>query len=223
MTANGITVHSIDNGDRRLRASAYRAARRHSRVVGAMKIGLPVLGLALAAVAVTPTLMPKIELPGFSIKSIDLSDGKLTMEQPRLTGFTKEVHAYEVKAHKAQQDVTDPRVISLDRIDAKVQFGATDWADLDATYGIFDSESETLTLERGITVKTTSGYEAFLDAAQIDLKGGQLESDRPVELRQGNSTVKAQGLEIRDKGKTLLFRNGVTMTLVPDEEAGESE
>ncbi|HHS89116.1 MAG TPA: hypothetical protein ENJ26_01965 [Rhodobacteraceae bacterium] len=179
--------------------------------------------MILAVVAATPAVIPDIDIPGFSVKSIDLTDGKLTMEQPRLSGFTDKDRSYEVSARQAQQDVRNPKVISLDDIDAKVQFGATQWADLDATFGILDSDAETLVLERGITVRVNNGFEAFLKAAEIDLRAGRVESDQPVLVRKGNSTVRAQAMEIRDKGKTLLFRNGVTMTLVPDLEGGDAE
>ncbi|MEZ5841467.1 MAG: LPS export ABC transporter periplasmic protein LptC [Hyphomicrobiales bacterium] len=202
-----------DDGKRRQRA--FRAARRHTLLVRLLKLVLPASGIALAVVALLPTVVPKIDLGPIQIDKIELSGDALTMERPRLTGFDKQQRAYEVLARQARQNITNPKVIALDQIDARLQLDQSGFATLDAGSGLFDSEKETLILQNKVVVRSTTGYEAFLDAAQIDLKGGLVTSDEPVEVKTGAGNVKAKGLEIRNKGETIVFRNGVKMTVVP--------
>ena len=46
---------------------------------------------------------------------------KITMEQPRLTGFTNDSRAYEFTADAAAQDITKPDILELHELNAKMQ------------------------------------------------------------------------------------------------------
>lgn len=209
LAGNGI------DGDVDRRQQAFRAARRHSRMVRLLKVLLPVSGLTLAVYGLLPTVTPQIDLGPVQIDKIELSGDALTMERPRLTGFDKAQRSYEVMAKQARQNLSNPKVIALDQIDARLQIDQSAFATLDAASGVFDSDKETLILQDDVVVRSTTGYEAFLEAARIDLKGGLVTSDEPVEVKTNAGNVKAKGLEIRDQGGTIVFRKGVKMTVVP--------
>ena len=49
-----------------------------------------------------------------------VSGTKITMEQPRLSGFTSDARAYELTAEAAAQDLTKPDMVELRNIHAKV-------------------------------------------------------------------------------------------------------
>ena len=84
---------------------AFRTARRHSRAVRILRIVIPV-GVALTIVGVTlityfNPLRVLAKLP-INLNDLVVSGTKITMEQPRLSGFTRDARAYELSAEKIE-------------------------------------------------------------------------------------------------------------------------
>ena len=50
-----------------------------------------------------------------------MSGTKITMEAPKLTGFTRDNRAYKVTADAAAQDITNPTVLELTGIRGKME------------------------------------------------------------------------------------------------------
>src|SRR5437870_1901966 len=83
-----------------------RAARRHSRLVRVVRIMLPiavVLGLgALAFVTYFDPMRILDSLPSVSGRP-SIQGSKITMEAPRIAGFTRDSRSYEMTAETAVQ------------------------------------------------------------------------------------------------------------------------
>ncbi len=79
--------------------------------------------------------------------------------------------------------------------------------------GIFDRKAEQLTLTDDILLTSSSGYEARLTQAQVDVKGGNVVSSNPVEVKMLNGTLTANRLEVADKGAIAKFDGDVVMIL----------
>src|SRR5581483_11468480 len=103
---------------------AFRAARRHSRTVRVLRVVLPVGIVLVVLVVVGVTYLNPLrmltKLP-IDVGNLVVSGTKITMEQPRVTGFTRDARAYELTAEAASQDVTKPDIIELKNIHARVQ------------------------------------------------------------------------------------------------------
>src|SRR5574340_764819 len=72
---------------------AFRAARRHSRIVRTLRVALP-LAVALAVLGIVAVtyfnpLRMLTRLP-IDVGNLVVSGTRITMEQPRLTGFTRD-------------------------------------------------------------------------------------------------------------------------------------
>ncbi len=97
---------------------AFQAARRHSRTVRLLRIVLPVAVVLVLAIVVLITYLNPLrmfaKLP-IDVGNLVVSGTKITMEQPRLSGFTHDGRAYEVMANAAAQDVTKPDIVELQR------------------------------------------------------------------------------------------------------------
>src|SRR5690606_5615954 len=133
-----------------------------------------------------------------------------------VSGFSGSRQSYELSATRAVQDLQNPKVVALEQVDAEIGLGGGEGtASVDAGSGIYDSEAETLILKEGIHVTTTSGYEARLEQANVDLKTGNLHSDNPFELFSASGTIRGNEMRISEGGKRILFTNGVSMTLTP--------
>ncbi len=197
-------------------ARAFQAARRHSRVVRILRVAVPiavVLGfIGIFFITYINPLRMLAKLP-IDIGDLVVSGTKITMEHPRLSGFTRDERAYELSADAAKQDLTKPDLIELRNIRAKVQMQDKSTMELSATAGVYDSKAETLKLDQNIVLKSTSGYRGQLSEALIDIRKGYVVSERPVAVEMLQGTLNASRLEIVDSGDLVRFDGGVHMTL----------
>jgi lipopolysaccharide export system protein LptC len=197
----------------------YRSALRHSRQVRLLRIGVPagIAGLLLMVVAMN--YMPPIggfRLPG-ELGNLVIHGTKITMESPRLTGFTSDSRPYEFSANAAAQDMTKPDLVELQKLHAKMQMADKGTVEMSAVSGIYNVKTEILTLNENIELQSSSGYSGHLSEAVIDVKKGTVASDKPVQVNMFNGSLDAQRLDITDNGSVLRF-SGVQMTLLPGKE-----
>ena len=198
-------------------ARAFRAARRHSRVVRILRIAIPlavVLGfIGIFLLTYLNPLRMLARLP-IDVGNLVVSGTKITMEQPRLSGFTRDERAYELSADAAKQDLTKPDLIELRNIRAKVQMQDKSTMEMSATAGIYDSKAETLKLDQNIMLSSSTGYRGQLSEAMVDIRKGYVVSERPVAVEMLQGTLNANRLEIVDSGDLVRFDGGVNMTLM---------
>ena len=201
---------------------AFRAARRHSRVVRILRVAIPlavVLGFTgVFLVAYLNPLRMLAKLPA-DIGNLVVSGTKITMEKPHLSGFTRDERAYELSADAAKQDLTKPDLIELHNIHAKVQMQDKSTMEVSATAGTYDSKAETLKLDQNIVLSSSTGYRGRMSEAMIDIRKGYVLSERPVEVEMLQGTLNANRLEIVDSGDLVRFDGGVNMTLMLGEAA----
>ena len=204
----------------------YRAARRHSRYVRLLRLGVPAGILAMLFMVVAANYMPPIgglRLPG-ELGKLVIKGTKITMQQPRLTGFTNDSRAYEFTANAAAQDITKPDLVELHAPHAKIQMQDKSTVTMSAVSGVYNMKSEMLTLNDDIDLVSSIGYEGRLSEASIDVRKGSVVSEKPVTVKLLNGFLNAQRLEVVDNGAMVRFGGGVAMTILPDKsptKAGE--
>jgi lipopolysaccharide export system protein LptC len=194
---------------------AFRRARRHSRAVKTLKVLLP--GLAVL-IAVVFTAYSYLLTPGdisIDILGSSYSNGKLTMANPKLDGFTKENRPYSMRAARAIQDVTNTSVFQLDDIQAKLPLSDGNWANVVTAKGIYDKDKNTLNVPTEMTVTTTDGMVAKLNSAFVDIASGDLKTSDPVDITLQGSHITADSMTVGDRGKVLVFDEKVRLTMMP--------
>lgn len=196
-------------------ARAFANARRHSRFVRLLRYALPAFGLALLAGMLASNL-PGLLLRGpITVGRISVDDGALKMENPRLTGYTRDDKSYELTARSAAQDIATPGIVRLNMVEARITAADGGWTTIKADRGLFQSERETLDLEDNIVVRSDSGQAMRLDKARIELKAGTVVSRNPVELDALNGTLRADTMQIADKGEKMVFAGHVVLVFRP--------
>jgi len=195
---------------------AFNAAHRHSRLVRRLKYVLPALAIAGAGIFWgTARYMPSDLATVVSLANLDAAENRIVMDKPRISGFEGTRRAYEVKADSAIQSLDDPKVVTFNTIDASVGLDEAGTATIDATTGVYDGNDNTLVLKDGIAIKTTTGYWASFREAAINLAKGSLVSSQPIEIRTSEGTIRANGVEVSERGKRIAFVNGVSVTYLP--------
>ncbi len=193
-----------------------RSAGRHSRVVRVVRVALPlavILGLGafvivtwfnpLAALKALPSVSGKLAVQG----------SKITMELPRIAGFTRDARAYELNAETAVQDITSPDLIELQNLRAKMEMQDKDVVLLVAKSGTYNSKADKVILRDEIVITSEQGYKALLREAAIEMKKGNVVSDHPVTITLPNGLLKANRLEVFDSGALIRFDRGVVLDL----------
>jgi len=195
---------------------AYRTARRHSRLVRMLRIVLPAIAVAGILLFWASAHFIPSDLAGLiSSAGIDLKSNSVVMNTPHISGFEGTKRAYEVKAARAIQSLDDPKVLTFEQISAHIGLDNAGTAIVDAGTGIYNGNNNTLQLKNGISVKTTSGYAATIQEAAVDLAKGTFRSSEPVEIHAKEGTVRANSIDVTDRGKSVVFRGGVSVTFMP--------
>ena len=197
----------------------FAKAKRHSGRVRLLRRAVPAVVIAaLATIVVASVFNPfriLSKLP-LDIGGLAVQGTKITMESPHLSGFTTDQRPYELWAKSATQDVADPNNVELHELRAKVQMEDKTGVTMDARNGLFDSKAQLLDLKDDIFLQSTTGYEARLTQASVDLGAGSVSSDEPVAVKLLNGTLDAKNLRITEGGALVKFDGGVTMVLIPD-------
>jgi lipopolysaccharide export system protein LptC len=208
---------SRGNGER-----AFRAARRHSIMVRVLRVALPAAVVLVTLAVVLVTYFNPLRMLGklpIDVGNLVISGTKITMEQPRMAGFTPDARAYELSADAAAQDLTKPDIIELKKIHAKIEMQDKSSVEMTALGGLYDSKGETLKLDRDILLTSSTGYEGRLSEASIDIRTGHVVSKHPVQLKLLQGTLDAKGLEIVNSGDLIRFDGGVKMILMLNQPA----
>jgi lipopolysaccharide export system protein LptC len=201
----------------------YRNALRHSRRVrwlrGGVLVSIAVVLLGVVAANYLPSL-GEIRLPG-ELGKLVIKGTKITMQAPKLTGYTSDARPYEFTANAAAQDIGKPDLVELEQIHAKMGMADKSTVEMTAPSGIYDMKGNTLTLNDDIAVASSTGYAARLTEAVVDMKSGNVVSDQPVKVKLLNGSLNGKRMEITEKGDVIRFE-GVTMTLLPDKNSDKA-
>jgi lipopolysaccharide export system protein LptC len=196
----------------------FAIAARHSRMVRVLRIAVPAaVILAMTAIVAVSIfnpfrmLLPKLPL---DMGNLVVSGTKITMESPHLAGYTPDQRPYEVWAKTATQDVTDPDHVDLKTLRAKVLMeDQTTTVTLDARNGLMDTKQQLLDLHKDIFLQSSTGYEARLSQAFVDLGKGTVTSEEHVDVKLLNGTLTADKLRITGGGEVVRFEGNVVMNL----------
>jgi lipopolysaccharide export system protein LptC len=197
----------------------FAAAARHSRLVRLLRVAVPAtVLLAMTGIVVVSVFNPfringLVKLP-VDISNLVVSGTKITMETPHLAGFSTDQRPYEVWAKAAIQDLADPDHVELKTLRAKVQMEDKSTLTMDARTGFFDSKQQMLDLRKDIFLQSSTGYEARLSQAYIDINKGTVTSDEHVDVKLLNGTLTADKLRIINSGEIVRFEGNVVMNLI---------
>jgi lipopolysaccharide export system protein LptC len=155
-------------------------------------------------------LLPKLPV---DLGNLVVSGTKITMESPHMAGFSADQRPYEVWAKTATQDVTDPNHVELKGLRAKMLSQDRSTVTLTARDGSMNTKDQLLDLRHDIYLQTSTGYEAWLSQAAVDMAKGDVTSDQHVDVKLTNGTLSSDRLRITGSGELIRFEGHVVMHL----------
>ncbi|WP_428247722.1 LPS export ABC transporter periplasmic protein LptC [Ferrovibrio sp.] len=195
---------------------AGQVVQRRRGFVRFMKFVLPVGAVALVGlIAAWPQLTKRDTGFRLAFSSIETQEMALVMNNPRFRGNDSNGQPYIVTADRAMQDPNDSKLVTLDKISADITLNDGAWISLTSNTGVYNNTARMLTLHGDINVYSDRGYEFHGINAEIDLNTGVLASDDKVWGHASLGSIRANGMRVYDRGKTIVFINGVKTTLNP--------
>ena len=131
----------------------------------------------------------------------------------RFTGFDNSNQPYSVEATGALQDASDPNKVHLEGVAGELNRQTGEKLMLNAAGGLYDSKSRLLDLAGQVRMEQPGSFRAEMDHARVDVAAKTIRSEVPVTVDLRNGRINANGMEITDDGKRILFFNRVKLTL----------
>jgi lipopolysaccharide export system protein LptC len=211
-------VNSVQNPAYQASLEArFAIAARHSRMVRILRVAVPgAVALAMASVIGISIfnpfriLMPRLPL---DMNNLVVSGTKITMESPHLSGYTPDQRPYEMWARTAVQDIANPDHVELNKLRTKLLMQDGSTVVIDSRTGLFDNKAQTLELFKDIFLQTTSGYEARLTQAHVDMVKNTVDSDQHVDVKLTTGTISSDRLHVINGGEITIFEGNVVMHL----------
>lgn len=218
VTSHILAAARVDAGNDRPRQRdlAFELARTHSKRVRFLRWALPGTAIGVFLIIVLGTWLDPLrlyrKLP-IEFAKISISGTRITMEAPKLTGFTRDQRPYIVTAYSAAQDLTKPDIVELTDVTGHVEQPGRGLTEMQAKSGIYDIKAEQIHLFGGVEFRASGGYVAKLRDAFVEVRKGRVVSNDPVDIVFPEGTLQASRVEIFEHGAKAVFDGGVTMTV----------
>jgi lipopolysaccharide export system protein LptC len=135
--------------------------------------------------------------------------GQVTVTQSSVTGMDREQQPYEVTARRGWQDEATPSLVHLEGPEGRFRRAAGTEYMISAETGLYDTSTKKLDLAGNVLLEQKDRFAARMDKANIVVEEKRLVSAGPVAVTFVSGTVNANGMQITDDGRRILFLNGV--------------
>ena len=198
------------------RAKSFAIARRHTRVVRALRWSLPGAAATVVVLYFTIVLHTIGWVDGLSQLEIpSIIPTNLTMDNPRYEGFNKDGGSYVVTAKTAVQDLVDTSHVTLNGINGDLTDANKMKTNLKAAHGLYNSKTNELELYDGIDIVAENGLRAKLTRATILTKENVIVSKEPVVVDMPSGTVRSNEMRLHNKSREIAFIDDVKAHLTP--------
>ncbi|PNG27264.1 LPS export ABC transporter periplasmic protein LptC [Methylocella silvestris] len=203
-------------------SGAVKAAGRHSARVRFLRWSIAIFCiLAAAAVATIGLFDPFRRLPGnITIGQVHVDGTRITVETPKISGFQRDGRPYEITARTGLQDTTNPNLVELTGVDARIGMRDASTLKLTAEHGSYDNQHDSLLLDGWAQIRNEVGYAIFMKTAEMDFKTGGLLSREPVKVVLKGGHVAADTMNIGNDG-IISFEGDVKSTIDSGSDAKE--
>lgn len=193
---------------------------RHSRIVGWLKIALPLTALAILSTLflLSRRIEPPEDLPFAEVEMEDRAR-RQQITRPSLSGATDKGDLVEVSAAEVQPGAEDPDRVSATGVSARMEFVDGGTLDVRADQAVFDRGAGRAELSGDVRVATSTGQE--IRTGQLDISLDTLDVVAPGEVRSTGpeGDLVAGGMHVTggpDGGDVqLVFTGGVKLVYEP--------
>jgi lipopolysaccharide export system protein LptA len=196
------------------RGRSFRMARRHSLIVKALRVLLPVVAVGTAAIyGLALTASWQLGHGRLSVGEVQVTADDLTMKNPKYFGATKDGGRYEVRAKKAVLTLNQQAPVQLIDIDGDLVQSNNVVTKLAAKRGLLDNAKSQLELYDGIEIDASNGLKARLSRATVYSKEHRIVSKHPVDVMTPTGRVQGSAMSMRTDTREAAFVGNVVVRL----------
>jgi len=208
------------------------AGGTYSRIVGFVKVALPILALILLSTVFLVQKKDTFE-GGLIFTQADrdtLREG-LTIRDPRFGGVTRDGDTFTITAVTAVPDGVTPKEVAMTGIFSRTEYATGGTTELRSQNGVANLRDQTLALSGGMEIQTSNGYTVIAPGAFANMVAGTIVSEGPVTAEGPAGKLEAGAMTYATvyagdgetiATRTLRFNNGVTMK-IKTADKGQSE
>ena len=194
----------------------------HSRIVGILKLGLPLVALGLLASLFVVQNDDGIDGSGivFSQGDVDALGSGLQISKPTFTGTTRGDDRFRFSAETVSPDAAPPKRAQISGLSGTLDLTDGPAVTLAAEQGDLDIPTQRLDLRGKVLITTSDGYRMVTDQATLDLKAGSFVSGSEVDTTGPLGRITSGSLLIAPAAasgevRRFSFGNGVRLVYDP--------
>ena len=215
----------------------------------ALKIGLPLIAVICVTYIV---VWSRWQLPNVTIRPTDViprpgapaSTTDVTVNTVKYDGVDARNLPFSITAETATQpDSTPPpadpavapqqpsqtpaapktdSVINLTNPEADMTMQDGAWVDVKADKGVYNRDQGTADLSGNVKLFHDTGLQIETDAATVDLKNNTAQGNQPVEGQNAAGTLVAEGFQVLNDGRMVIFTGRSYMKIFPKSPKGST-
>jgi lipopolysaccharide export system protein LptC len=223
--AHSSTPRLVGVAPPRDRELAFAKAKRRSGRVRLLRLAILIGGFgAVAATLAVAFFNPfATKLGALNFNALSVEGTKIVMDRPKLAGFRGDGQAYLLTAERALQDVKQPTIAQLRKVEGEIGTAGGEATHLSADAGVYDNLAERMELSGNVRIKN-GRFIVLLRSARFDFKSGAYGSDERVEIQgDDGTTIFADRASALNHGQELTFEGHVRTNIVPQSNQEPSE
>lgn len=192
----------------------------YSRVVAVLKVGLPLIALALLAGLFLSPREEAGEGVVFSPGDVEAFGEGLRISNPTFTGTTRADERFHFTADLVVPDAAPPERASITRPAGTIELEGGPVVTVEAERGDLHLPSQRLDLVGDVRIETSDGYRLLTEKATLDLRTGAFVAGDAVEGTGPLGTITSQSLHVAPAAETgearrFSFSGGVRLVYDP--------
>lgn len=190
---------------------------RRNRLIGMLRIGVPVFGIAVLGVLVAEIIVANMAR-GISAGGIRISREAVVIDTPEYVGVMANGTRYRISAAAAASAFEDPERVELTSAQVDLMRPDGSSARIAAANAVFSMASQTVDIAGETAISDSRGMEATLSNSSIDWPAQMLFTEDRVEVRfTDGSMLSATSLRY-DAGRGIWDFRLVKLTIPQDSE-----
>lgn len=196
----------------------------HSRIVGILKVGLPLVALGmLASIFLVQT---DDRLGGnivFSTGDVEALGEGLRITNPTFTGTTASQDEFRFTAALVEPDAAPPERARITTLAGEVALHGGPVVEVEADTGDLHIPTQRLDLAGNVRIRTSEGYRMVAEQATLDLKAGSIVAGNVVETTGPLGKIDSGSLNVQPaaasgEARRFSFGNGVRLVYDPPDQ-----
>ncbi len=201
------------------RTAILRSLVTRNRVVAALRIMVPIAGVAAFAALVGQIYLANL-LRDYGVSGIRIDRGSFVVETPRYSGTGSDGARYVVSAREARTPIDHPEEITM--TDATLDYVAGGGMKLFASVGsaTMNTTTQIVRIPGVADITGDDGLQATLVNVTADMAAGTTRADGQVDIRLSDGTaINASAMEYDGAASRWTFRSAtVVMQDLPEVE-----